>query len=224
MTLAQIIKSVSDKAYGSRTREQVIEAINEAARRVYAWIRKETPNGHFMKWYTDAAFSFGPGDVEVQLPPDCKMIARLREKDPTTAKWRIIHSTDLTDIGKMQGVFESLISYDDEESPFRFYGPYEKDDGRYYVTIQADPTETRLLELVYSASYVEIEDDQSYFMIPEEARGIVKNYALAECLEDNDDTLAQAKEARADKDLTLYLYGILHRENTQDRIQQEPYL
>jgi hypothetical protein len=221
MTLAQMIEAVSRKSYRSRTQTEVIEAINSAARRVFNWIVKETPGKHFLKF--DTSLTLIAAATEYALPVDCRQIARIREYDPASGKWRIIHSTDLVDIGNQQEEFGALVQFDDTESPFKFYGPYQKATGLYYIMIEPATDVNRTLEIVYSAAYVDITDQDSTFVMPEESHPIIQNFALAECLEDNDDSLSQAKETRAEKDLVLYA-DKLRDAQTQDRPTQEAYL
>lgn len=221
MTLAQIIDSVMRRSYRSRTREDVIEAINSAARRVYMWVVKETPGKYFLKW--DTTITLTPGTAEYELPADIAQLVRIREFDAATGKWRIIHSTDFNDLARMQNEFPTFYGYDDTVSPYRFYGPYEKGDGKYYIQVQPDFDQNRNVELVYAARYVEIESESDYFMIPEDGRDVVKDFALAECLEHNDDMQSQVIRQRAGEKLTEYL-TLERSRQIQDTPKQVSYL
>jgi hypothetical protein len=132
----------------------------------------------------NAALSFR--GAEYKLQPDVERIVRIREQDPVSGTWRIIHSTDFNQMSRLQAMFPSMFaggaSSSSTDSPFQYYGPYEKDDGQFYIQIQPTADEPRPLEIVYNAQYVEIQDENSYFMLPPELRDSAKDGAVAECL------------------------------------------
>jgi hypothetical protein len=269
MNLTQMIASVGLKSYFSRTRQEIIEAINSASQRLYFWVLKEQ-QGWFMKWdysqvfvpptmvndagitqnlavltsatagfklsdqgtqvsvggagpdgeplvanikvFTDAqhvtldqvatatvanaALSFR--GAEYKLQPDVERIIRIREQDPVSGVWRIVHSTDFNQMSRLQAMFPSMFaggaSSSSTDSPFQYYGPYEKDDGQFYIQIQPTADEPRPLEIVYNAQYVEIQDENSYFILPPELRDSAKDGAIAECLKPNGDDMWEGYE------------------------------
>jgi hypothetical protein len=298
MNLTQMIASVGVKSYFSRGRQEVIEAINSAAQRLYFWVLKEQ-NGWFMKWdyslvfdpptvvndggitqglsvLTSATAGFelsdqglqisvagaGPdgaplvanikvftdaqhvtldqvaeftvvnaqvtfGGSEYKLQPDVERIVRIREQDPASGVWRIIHSTDFNQMSRLQAMFPSMFaggaSSSSTDSPFQYYGPYEKDDGQFYIQIQPTADENRPLEIVYNAQYVEVQDENSYFMLPPELRDAAKDGAIAECLKPNGDDAWESYEESMGTKRNEYLV-ILRQKTISDPPKVGQYL
>jgi hypothetical protein len=298
MNLTQMIASVGLKSYFSRPRQEIIEAINSVAQRLYFWVLKEQ-NGWFMKWdysqvfeppvvtndgvmtqglavLTSATAGFkitdqgtqisvggaGPDGQplvanikvftnattvtldqvavatvaaaqltfrgsEYKLQPDVERIVRIREQDPTSGTWRIVHSTDFNQMSRLQAMFPSMFaggaSSSSTDSPFQYYGPYEKDDGQFYIQIQPTADEQRPLEIVYNAQYVEVQDENSYFMLPAELRDSCKDGAVAECLKPNGDDNWQAYEESMKDKRNEYLV-ILRQKQISDPPKVGQYL
>jgi hypothetical protein len=150
----------------------------------------------------NAALSFR--GAEYKLQPDVERIIRIREQDPVSGVWRIVHSTDFNQMSRLQAMFPSMFaggaSSSSTDSPFQYYGPYEKDDGQFYIQIQPTADEPRPLEIVYNAQYVEVQDENSYFMLPPELRDSAKDGAVAECLKAiPDDNWEAYEEGMKDK-------------------------
>jgi hypothetical protein len=293
-----MIASVGLKSYFSRPRQEIIEAINSAAQRLYFWVLKEQ-NGWFMKWdysqvlvpptvtndggmainlgvLTSATAGFkitdqgtqisvggaGPDGeplvanikvftnattvtldqvavatvvnaalsfrgAEYKLQPDVERIVRIREQDPISGTWRIMHSTDFNQMSRLQAMFPSMFaggaSSSSTDSPYSYYGPYEKDDGQFYIQIQPAADEARPLEIVYNAQYVEVQDENSYFMLPPELRDSCKDGAVAECLKANGDDVAQGYEQSMGMKRNEYLV-ILRQKSLSDPPKVGQYL
>ena len=298
MNLTQMIASVGLKSYFSRPRQEIIEAINSVAQRLYYWVLKEQ-NGWFLKWdysqvfeppvvtndgvmnqglavLTSATAGFkitdqgtqisvggaGPDGVplvanikvftnattvtldqlavanvnaaqlsfrgsEYKLQPDVERIVRIREQDPTSGTWRIVHSTDFNQMSRLQAMFPSMFaggaSSSSTDSPFQYYGPYEKDDGQFYIQMQPTADEQRPLEIVYNAQYVEVQDENSYFMLPPELRDSCKDGAVAECLKPNGDDVWEAYEESMKDKRNEYLV-ILRQKQISDPPKVGQYL
>jgi hypothetical protein len=223
MTLAQMIASVDRKTYFSSTKINIIEAINSAAKYVYQWVLKEN-RGFFLKW--DTSLTLTVGQQEYLMQDDLQQIIMIREYDPDAGEWRIIHSQDILDNGRMQQQFGSLVVVGGFDSPFRFYGPYIKSvDKKTYIKIEPAIDKARQLEIVYSSKYVEIqgEGDDIPFLMPEDSHDVIKDIAICEVLDDGDDDLSEKINARAQQKLTLYLTLVRSRQN-QDTPRQEAYL
>jgi hypothetical protein len=298
MNLTQMIASVGLKSYFSRPRQEIIEAINSAAQRLYFWVLKEQ-SGWFMKWdyslvfepptsvndagmtnglavLTSATAGFELGDQglsvsvagagpdgmplvanikiftdattvtldqvaqatvvnaalvyggsEYKLQPDVERIVRIREQDPVSGTWRIMHSTDFNQMSRLQAMFPSMFaggaSSSSTDSPYSYYGPYEKDDGQFYIQIQPTADENRPLEIVYNAQYVEVQDENSYFMLPAELRDSCKDGAVAECLKPNGDDAWQSYEQSMGSKRNEYLV-ILRQKSLSDPPKVGQYL
>ncbi len=85
------------------------------------------------------------------------------------------------------------------------------------------PTDTRYVELVYSAQFVEVEDETSFLMIPEDGHDALIDFAVAECLKANDDSLAAAYSQSGMSKMSLFLELCRNRQ-LQDGRAVEPYL
>jgi hypothetical protein len=298
MNLTQMIDSVARKSYFSRKRQEVIEAINDAAQEIFHWIVKEQ-SGYFLKWdysqvftppvtildanitqgqnvLTSASAKFVAADVgtgisvagagpdgdalncniqsltngttvvlsqpaqatialgqatfrgfEYKLQPDVERIVRIREQDSTFGTWRIMHNTDFMAMSRLQAMFPQMFaggaSGSSTDSPFQWYGPYEKDDGSFYIQIEPPADENRLLEIVYNAQYVEIQSEGDYFMLPPEFRPACKNLAIADCLDPNNDDLADKYTTKAFRQMNSALV-ILRQKQISDPPKVGQYL
>jgi hypothetical protein len=173
----------------------------------------------------NAALSFR--GAEYKLQPDVERIIRIREQDPVSGVWRIVHSTDFNQMSRLQAMFPSMFaggaSSSSTDSPFQYYGPYEKDDGQFYIQIQPTADEPRPLEIVYNAQYVEIQDENSYFMLPPELRDSAKDGAIAECLKANGDDIAEGYEQSMGTKRNEYLV-ILRQKSLSDPPKVGQYL
>jgi hypothetical protein len=224
MNLTQMIVSVRQKSYFSRTRDEAIEAINSAAQRLYFWVLKEQ-QGWFLKW--DLSLTYIAGTQEYLLQPDVERLIRIREQDPATGNWRIIHSTSFDDMSRLQSLFPSMFfggaSGNSTDSPLKYYGPYEKDDGKFYIQLEPPADKNRPLEIVYNAQYVEVTSEASYFMLPPELRDAAKDGAIAECLKPNGDDAWEAYESSMGLKRNEYLV-ILRQKSLTDPPKVGQYL
>jgi hypothetical protein len=223
MNLAQAITLIDSGSYFSRSREEVIAALNEGSRRLYNWTVKEQ-KGFFLKW--DTTKTLIPTVQEIAMNLDLQRIVRITEFDATSGKYRIIHSTDFNSISRDRNTSSDLpfVDFDFEDSPYSFYGPYEKDDAIFYVLIEPPTDTNRALEIVYAAHFVEIVDpDVDYWMIPENARSAVVDYAISELLKKNNDDLWETFEGSGNTKRNEYLETIRTLQ-VQDTPRQEPYL
>lgn len=164
---------------------------------------------------------------EYKLQPDVERIVRIREQDPVSGTWRIVHSTDFNQMSRLQAMFPALFaggaSSSSTDSPFQYYGPYEKDDGNFYIQMQPTADESRPLEIVYNAQYVEVTDESSYFMLPPELRDACKDGAISECLKPNGDENWQIYEESMGAKRNEYLV-ILRQKQISDPPKVEQYL
>src|SRR5262249_52146148 len=121
----------------------------------------------FLKF--DTSLTLTVGTQEYQLQPDLQQIIRIRELDPGTGQWRIVHSTDFDEISRLQGPINGLPLFLPSESStdsiFNYYGPYDKDNANFYIKIEPDIDQPRSLEVVYSAHFVELVVKSDFFMI-----------------------------------------------------------
>lgn len=147
--------------------------------------------------------------TEYKLQPDVERIVRIREQDPTSGNWRIVHSTDFDDISREQSLYAQAFAGGSSgswtDSPFEYYGPYEKDDGQFYIQIEPQADMNRPLEICYNAQYVEVQSTGDYYMLPNEFRDAAKDFAIAECLENTDDDLGDKIRARGEQKMNAAL-------------------
>lgn len=95
--------------------------------------------------------------------------------------------------------------------------------GPYKVRLAPRPSDMRQTELIYDAKYLQILNENSYNVIPEEGHHAQMDFAKSELLMQNSDDLAPQYEQKAMQELTEFLTFIRERQ-TQMVSHQEPYI
>jgi hypothetical protein len=232
MDLNQMYTLARSKSYFSRSDAEIFAALNEGSRYVFQNILKEN-KGYFIKWDTTTV-EIVPNVLEYQLPADLEQILRVRERTSASDNWRVIRNDpSLTSYTQLLDSATSYIGscYDTTESQFMFFGPYEPqsvasdadDDETYNIRFSPNPIDTRTVELVYTAKFVEVTGTGSHLVIPDDGRGAVLDYAVAELLTLNGDDRAGQFYQNAERKLTMFLTLVRDRQ-LQDPPQVEPYL
>lgn len=227
MDLTRIKTLVDSKSYFSRSGVEVWAAINASARYIYQAVIKEQ-SGFWIK-FDSTSLTLQPGVSMYHLPTDAQQLIRIRERQTATDQWRTIHNQSLTSDSMQRNAQSVGVSYEGESSQFSFYGPYldaedaESGVDTESIAINPAPADTRYVELVYSAQFVEVEDETSFLMIPEDGHDALIDFAVAECIKANDDTLASAYWQSGMTKMSLFLELCRNRQ-LQDGRTVEPYL
>lgn len=229
MTLDQMFDFVNKKTYFSRDDDEIWDAISEAASTLFLKVTSEN-SGFFLKWDTTFV-TFTANQEEYPLPLDLGQMVRVRERISTTEPWKRVAHADINSEAFNQAQFSSLVGdpLDGGDSQFMYYGPYLLEADAATVAQQQKfriapiPTDTRLVELVYDARFLEITGQESVLVIPTEGHGVVKWNAAAQLLATNDDDNAVNFKGQADENERWFLKWIRNRQFQNVR-QVEPYI
>ncbi len=229
MNLSTIYSLVSTKSYWSRTEEEVWAAINAAARFLYQAVLKEQ-RGYWIK--TDSSsLTFTSGTTVYPLPADVQQLMRMRERSSAQEQWRLVNAEDIRSDTMQQNSTSIGVSFDGQLSDFSFYGPYlDEAASQDYsgseiqkISIAPSPVDSRFVELVYTAKFVEVDDQTSFLMIPSDGHDALIDFAVAECLRGNDDSLVNAYTSSGNAKMSMFLTVCRDRQIEQTRTV-EPYL
>lgn len=229
MNLAQMYALANAKSYYSRPDAEIYGALDEAGFLVYAAVLKEF-RGFFLQVDTTSVV-LTPGQQEYALPTDLTQIVHIAERLNTSDNWNPMSAIGIgnafDNIQQATGWDVADYGYGDQ-SQFGFYGPFldEADATNPQATqtqkIQVSPAidQIRQCELIYTAKWLPIGNATSQVMLPDEGTHAMLNYAIAEILRSNGDTLAAQYENKGDKALTVFLTWIRNRQiATQPVIQ-----
>ncbi len=210
MFLEQLHDLAASKSYFSRPDTEVYAAINAASRFAYQAVLKE--DQQYWRTIDTTSVTLVSNTQEYALPATVTQLLRVRERLNAQDRWSVIDPADLnSDEGR-----------DDSPGPstsfggiFNYQGPYLKqataidgnDDQTLSIFITPIPQDTRQVELVYTAKYVEVFAVTDPYMIPIDLRDFVLDFAIAELLRGNNDDLADkyvgAAQTKIDMALTL---------------------
>lgn len=228
MTLQTIHDLAASKSYFSRPDSEVWAAINAGSRFAYQAALKE--DRQYFRVTDTTSLTISANIQEYDLPVTVSQIKRLRERFNAQDKWRLI---DPADTNSPEG-------RDDSPSPtvtfgcssqFNYQGPYLKqstavdgnDDQTLSILLTPIPQDTRQVELIYIAKYVEVFSATDPYMIPTDLRDFVLDFAISELLRGNNDDLAEKYAASAGQKLSMALTLIRERQ-LQHPTTVTPYL
>ena len=229
MTLQQIFDWCQKKSYFSRDDDEIWAAINSAAHLLYKEVVLEN-SGYFIVFDT-TSIVITPNQEEYVLPATVEQFVRFRERLVATDPWRVIYPADFNDPSTTESQFIAAddASFDSEESIFIYNGPYAKmsdaQAGTYLKSIRLEPIpqDTRFTELVYTAKFVEITGTESPLVIDPEGHDALKNLAVVELLDANDDDNREKFVERGNTHKTQYLKLVRARQRQKGRTI-EPYV
>lgn len=227
MTLEQIFRWCQKKSYFSRDDEEIWEAISGAAHLIYKEVVLE--NSGFFIAFDTTSLVLAAGQEEYQLPAPVEQLVRLREQLPGETYWRVINPSGLNDAPTLGANFGYLLDAGTSDSRFVYNGPYLKQsdaqsgDDINSLRIEPIPQETHNCELVYTAKFIEITGPESPLVIEPEGHDALKNLAVVELLEANDDDNAQSFLERGNTHKMQYLKLVRARQVQRVRTV-EPYI
>jgi hypothetical protein len=216
--LAQMFALANARSAYSRPSGEIYSALDEAGFLVYTAVLKEF-SGFFLKFDT-STIVLTPGQAVYPLPADLTQIVNLAERQSASQNWATINPTSLADALNNT---QDLVSWDDwggcygEESRFKFYGPYLSAAAAAGVQTQVINIEPaidaiRMCEIAYTAKWLPILNANSALMLPNEGTYAMQNFACAELLRANSDTLSAEYEAKAQKHQTAFLTWVRNRQ------------
>ena len=228
MNLQTIHDLAASRSYFSRPDSEVWAAINAGSRFAYQAVLKE--DRQYFRTTDTSSVTIVPNTQEYALPVTVNQLIRVRERFNVQDKWRLIEPADTN----------SPEGRDDSPSPsvtfgcssqFNYQGPYlpqsdavdGNDDQTLRIFLTPIPQDTRLVELIYIAKYVEVFAATDPYMIPTDLRDFVLDFAISELLRGNNDDLAEKYEAAAGQKLDMALTVIRERQ-LQHPTTVTPYL
>lgn len=202
---------VNQKSLYSRSDTEIYAALSQGGFSVYSAILKEF-RGTFLK-FDESNITLVAGQTEYPLEADLSSLVHLAERQSAAENWHPIQpeglSDALTNTQQSLSWFDYGFNYGDS-SQFRFYGPYLDAAATtgvqtQKIRISPAPTETRFVQVAYTAKWIPIVNSGSKVMLPDEGTYAMQDYAIAECLRSNDDTLSKEYEGKGDKSLAVFL-------------------
>jgi hypothetical protein len=210
-TLAAMFSLVNQKSQYSRSDTEIYAALSRGGFAVYSAVLKEF-RGNFLK-VDESNITLAVGTTEYALETDLSRLVHLAERKSASENWHPILPEGLSDA--LTNTQQSLSWFDygfeyGDSSQYRFYGPYldaaaAVGTQTQKIRISPAPTETRFVQVAYTAKWIPITRPSSGVMLPDEGTYAMQNYAIAECLRANDDSLNREYEGMGDKDLSAFL-------------------
>lgn len=237
-----MVATCNTKSYNSRQQGEIYSALSEAGFLVYCQVLKEYSN-FFIKFDT-TTITLTPSIQVYTLPPDCTQIVSIAERENANQRWRQMGTESIEDAldssqecGWWNGVGDGY-----GNSAYSYAGPYlpaqntvnqpstatgtggYTGSGYQVQQIAVSPyiTSTHMVEIVYIAKWIPIVNASSFVMLPDELTYAMQDYATAELLRANDDSLATMYEAKAEKAMSFALTWVRARQ-IQQSLQITPY-
>lgn len=192
MTLQQMFNLVSKRSFFSRDDDEVWAAISSASRTMFLEVQEE--NRGFFIVFDTTSLALLANQEEYALPQACSQIIRLRERLFATDQWAVmVPAEDLNAPDFVAAQFPDFAgTVDGSTSQFEYYGPYLKNSDAQTAnkvqSIRVEPVPqdvSRFTELAYIAKFVEINNANSYKLLPDESDDAVLFGATVICLAGN---------------------------------------
>lgn len=230
MTLQQLFDQINKKSNFYRDEDEVWDAISTAAKELYLEILKESQRGQqsgfFLTWDT-TTITLQANVEEYALPVQLSALVRVRERLLATDPWRVVEPADLNDNSFVDAQFSATIGADQTGpvSDFEYTGPYllmadaQTAARPLHLRIAPLPQDTRFVELVYTAKFVEITGPESPLIIPDEGHTLIKAMAIGELLgaEDDDNPYWEGQVERL---RPLFFNWVRNRQVQKSRTQE----
>jgi hypothetical protein len=216
-TVAQMFAACNSASYFSRNAGEIYSKLNSAGFRVYCAVLKEFA-GFFIK-FDEATMLLTQNVTEMALPADCTQIVHLAERTTSTEDWHPIYPAgDLSNVLLNQLLDSGVLSFTiGSPSPFTYFGPYLDDveaEGSQVqkIRIAPLPAETHFVQLVYTAKWIQVVNDKSLLMLPDEGTYAMEALATASLLRLNSDALANDFEAEGMQHLSAFVSWLRQRQ------------
>jgi hypothetical protein len=232
MNLAQMYQNCMAASYYSRTAGEVWSKLSSAGFEVYTKVLKER-SGFFIK-FDEVSLTLLPGQAnqEYTLPVDLTQVVHLAERVSSAENWRPmapangIENVLINQLSNL-GLF-STAGYG-PPSPFSYFGPFLDASAAVAgaagqtqkIRVSPIPDTNRFVQLVYTAKWIPIVNQNSSLMMPDEGTYAMQSMATAELLRLNNDDMALQLEAQGARELTNFLDWVRTRQ-TQEPPTVEP--
>jgi hypothetical protein len=224
--LAQMVANCDAASYYSQTKS-IYAKLEEAGFEVYTAVLKEN-SGFFIKFdETSLTLTVGQANQEYTLPADFSQMVHLAERLTSSENWHEINpAEDLESVVANQLSNSGLISLNfGSDSQYTYYGPYlDSADSQAAAAAQLQkiriapiPDAPRFVQIVYSAKWLPIVNQNSILMLPSEGTYAMEAKATAKLLRLNNDSLSMEFEQVGQALETKFLSWVRNRQ-----IQQMP--
>lgn len=226
MNLAQLYSKCNGNSGYSRSDGEIYSAINDWGFYVYSQVVKEQ-GGFFLKFdeitLTLSTLAANPTQ-EYAMPADLSQLVHLAERVTASENWHPMspESLDsaLTQVQDMVGWGSYSALYGDQ-SAFGYYGPYLDAAAAQQaqaleiqkIRVSPAPTQTRFVQIAYTAKWLPIVDASSAIMLPDEGTMAVAAFASAELCGMSDDVTRKASfKEDGQQQLTAFLSWVRMRQ------------
>lgn len=227
-SLAQMFANCNAASYYSRSAGEIYSKLEEAGFEVYAAVLKEN-SGFFIKFdESSLTLTTSQANQEYTLPADFSQMVHLAERQTSSENWHEINPADsLGAVLSHQLNASGLLSLAfGNTSGYTYYGPY-LDSGQsanstaatqlQKIRISPIPDTSRFAQLVYSAKWLPIVNQNSSLMLPSEGTYAMEAKATSKLLRLNNDSLSGEFAAEGQNLETKFLTWVRNRQ-----IQQMP--
>lgn len=226
-SLAQMIANCNAASYYSRTQGEILAKLEEAGFEIYTAVLKEN-SGFFIK-FDESSVTLLPSQAnqEYSLPADFSQMVHLAERATSSENWHPIEpAEDLENVLINQLSSSGLLTLSlGDTSSYSYYGPF-LDSGQTVnaaaaqlqkIRISPIPDIARFVQLVYSAKWLPIVNQNSPLMLPAEGTYAMEAKATGKLLDLNSDSLADKFDAKGAMLETKFLSWVRNRQ-----IQERP--
>jgi hypothetical protein len=222
--LAQLFANCNAASYYSRTPGEIYAKLNEAGFEVYTAVIKEF-KGFFIKFdESSLTLTASQSNQEYTLPTDLTQIVHMAERTTSTEDWHPMYpSGDLENVLINQLVNAGILSFSmGNASPFEYFGPFLDSAATtgtqtQKIRIAPIPDQNHSAQLVYTAKWVQVTNDHSSVMLPDEGTYAMEAKATAKLLRLNNDGLYKDFVAEGQSLETKFLTWMRQRQ-----IQEPP--
>ncbi len=225
--LGQIFDQCRKASYFSRTDDEIASAINKGGFALFSATLKEF-RGYFLKWDT-TTIAIAANQDTYALPADFGQMIQLAERQTASDPWspmtplnlnsRYFINSQFDFAGADPGGLNSQYVYDIYEDGAQA----EQGVTQYQVKLAPMPQQALQCQIIYAATWLEINSPNSLLMLPPEATHALQDYAIAELLQRNGDQNAGAYW-QTGKDLEDRYLTFVRERQIQHQSTVEPYV
>lgn len=198
-TLANIHSRILRNTRYMVSDDDIMAALNEEGFLLYTRVLKEG-EGFFAKT-DESTVVLQPGTQVYALPADCTQIAHMAERIQPTDNWcRMEPESQNMSLEMQNSITNSYVIGVFGSSRYSYYGPYlddsqvnnaspEADNANQVMSVRVSPLidQTRAVQVIYTAKWIDILDDSSTMTLPEEATNAIYSKAMANLTASMDD-------------------------------------
>lgn len=199
-TLGNIYTRIDRNTRYMVSRDDIFAALNDEGFLLYSRILKEG-EGFFVKT-DETSVLLVPNTQVYQLPVDCSQVAHMAERAQPTDPWsKMTPESQNMALEQQESIISSYVIGVLGASRYSYYGPYldssqvnsalaEPDNSLQIQSITVSPLIDiqRYVQVVYTVKWINIVDDSSTLILPDEASNALYNKTMANLTASTDDT------------------------------------